>query len=597
MKKVLLILSLMLTIITPMTEQHAWTKMMRPLQLPTIKADAAAKVDFGYCPGAFYAANEGVGNYYMILTSVPSTYDSSDGSITMQSEGWSLVLDLYAAPTSPISLPTGTYVASEDCSVGTFYPEYSFAVYQDEQGNGMLYSIHSDVKVTSIENGILKVETEVMVNNTPTQMVFVGNIPFTDTNDNGNLLPEFYENLDLQFNGSFAWYYGNLYQANTGNLLVNLYEGDYDKETGGHTGVGYCLQLCLFDILFSNPKNAKVMPGTYTVARNFARDTFYPGMPVDYLGVTVIMGSFCQKHAADGSYTYAFVSDGQVVIEDAGDGQFKFTVDLLTEDGYTIKGTYTGTVPVTDMSDDQRGAVISTLEQDYELTLDGIPVARVWKMDEVNGCGRFYLDIGSPSGLDEHVVKNGGDIFRIDMLTEPGAAMFESGVYTVMEDKYATSYAPNKLLRGFFEDGGDLRGTRWFHFEEGRYMVADGLAPAYDGTVSLYRQENGHYKIDIDVYDDGGFNISGQWTGPIECMFDVPSGIDSPTQEAAFTYVDAETIILGQVGASDVVKIYAPNGVLVKTLTGTGTICLSDLPKGIYMVKATQKKTFKVIKR
>ena len=597
MKKFYTLMVVLLLVSFEAAGQQSFVKMSRPKAFKIVTTAASGQVDFGYCPGAFYSAAEGVANYYAILTSVPSNYNSNDGSVVMESAGWALMLDLYGEASSPIAVPAGVYRASEDSEICTYYPEYTFAAYQDENGNIQNYPVVSDIVVTYLETGEVQMETEVNVDGKNVRMVFTGVIEFANTNEESGVLPEFHEDLNLNVSGTFAWYYGNLYQNNTGNMLVNLYEGDYDKETGGHTGVGYCLQLCLFDVLFTDPKSAKVMPGTYKMARSLERDTWFPGVVVDYMGVTMIMGTFCQKHDKEGNYSYAYVSDGTVVIENAENGQLKFTVDLVTESGHTIKASYVGTVPVTDMSDDKRGAIISTLQEDYQLNLDGIDVARVWKMDNINGCGRFYMDIGSPSGMDEYVEKNGGDIFRIDMLTEPDAPMFDSGVYTVMEDKYDQYYKPFRLRRGFFEDGGDLRGTRWFHFEEGRYMVADGLAPAYAGEVSVKRQPDGNYQVDIDVFDDGGFNITGSWNGPIKCMFDVPAGISESLAEAEFTFVDEETLLLGNVGATDVIGVYAVNGQKVRSFVGTGTISLNGLPQGIYVVKATGKKNFKVIKR
>lgn len=599
MRKITALICVLLMGVSTMGAQNILPrlKFAKPKAYTQVTANDTERVDFAYCPGAFYANNDGVGNYYFILTSVPSSYSAEDGSVTLEGAGWSMMLDLYGAPTSPIALPEGVYTASEGFEQGSFYPEYSYALYQNAQGEVAFYPVDNDITVSTTPSGLLMVETSIDVNGVDTKMVFTGQIEFSDTNSDDSVLPGFYENLDLDFNGSFAWYYGNLYEANTGNMLVNLYEGDYDKETGSHTGVGYCVQLCLYDVLFSNPKEAKVMPGTYKMERSFARDTFFPGMPIDYMGTTLIMGSFVQKHAADGSYSYAYISDGEVVIEETADGNLKFTLDLVTDHGYTVRGEYVGTVPVTDMSDDKRGAVISTLQEDYQLTLDSIPVARIWKQDDINGCGRFYMDIGSPSGLDEYVEKNGGDIFRIDMLTEQGAGMFSSGVYTVMEDKYDIYYAPFKLRRGFFEDGGDLRGTRWFHFKEGSYMVADGLAPAYAGTVSLQYKGNDVYHVVIDVYDDGGFNITGEWTGPVQYMFDVPTGIAQSMGEAEFTFIDNETILLGNVAQNEKIQLFNMSGQCVATHCGNGTISLAQLPKGIYLVKADNKKTFKVVKR
>ena len=128
-------------------------------------------------------------------------------------------------------------------------------------------------------------------------------------------------------------------------------------------------------------------------------------------------------------------------------------------------------------------------------------------------------------------------------------------------------------------------------------MVADGLAPAYAGEVSVKRQADGNYHVVIDVYDDGGFNITGEWTGPIKCMFDVPAGIDDATAEVEYTFLDSETILLGNVTAKTQIDLYATDGTHVKHIDGKATISLSHLPKGIYIVKVDHKKSFKVVKK
>lgn len=599
MKKIALLLSLVLTCVFSMSAQQKFTKALKPKITIDPGVIGGSTIALPHLAGAFYAEDGGIGNYYFIATSVESEFNSETGAIELYEAGWSIAFDLYAAPSSPIKIPLGEYVVSDSGEEFTCHPEYCYAMYINANGDMESYQFNSNVIVSKNEKGQTEFKATIDQGGKTTTFIFTGDPAFEETNSSQGVLPRFRENLDLNFTGSLGYYDGNLFQSNTGSLRLNLYDCEFDGETGSHTGVGHCLQLSLFNILFGDPKNAKVRAGVYKMARNFAKETWFPGMEIDYMGMTTIMGTFCQRHDANGNFSYCFIADGTVVIEELGDGIYKITVDLTTDEGYYIRGTYEGAITrIIDQSDDQKGAVISTLEEDLELDLNGIDTARVWKTDDINGCSRFYLDIGSPSGRDEFVAKNGGDIFRIDMLTELGSGYFPCGVYTVMEENYKQYYKPFALRRGFFEDGGDLRGTRWFHFtEDGRYMIADGLAPAYGGTVTLSIQPDGNYKIDIAVIDDAGFNITGQWTGPVVAMFDVPVGIDKALAEAEYTYLDSETILLGNVAANEAVNVYATNGALVKSQMGNGTISLSNLPKGVYLIKATNKQTFKVAKR
>lgn len=600
MKKIALLLSLVLACTFSMSAQQKFTKALKPKVTIDPGLVGGSTIALPHLAGAFYAVNEGVGNYYFIATSVESTFDSSTGNIELHEPGWSVAFDLYANPTSsPIQIPNGVYSLNGTGAEFTCHNEYCYAMYLNANGDVEVYEFNGDVTVGQNEKGVTEIKGTIDQGGKTTTFVFTGQPAFEETNSNQGALPRFRENLDLKFTGSLGYYDGNLFQANTGSLRLNLYDCEFNTETGAHSGVGHCLQLSLFNILFGDPKNAKVRAGVYKMARSFAKETWFPGMEIDYMGMTTIMGTFCQRHAADGSYSYCYAADGTVTIEELENGEYKIYVDLVTDEGYYIKGTYEGAITrIIDQSDDERGAVISTLEEDLELDLNGIDTARVWKTDDINDCSRYYLDIGSPSGRDEFVAKHGGDIFRIDMLTELGKEYFPAGVYTVMEEDYAQYYKPFALRRGFFEDGGDLRGTRWFHFlEDGSYMIADGLAPAYGGTVSLAAKGDGIYQIDIAVVDDAGFNITGSWTGPVVAMFDVPVGIDKAITEAEYTYLDSETILLGNVAANETVNVYSTNGALVMSQVGKGTISLANLPKGVYLVKATNKNTFKVAKR
>lgn len=599
MKRITLLLSLVLLCAFNMSAQQHFTKALKPKVSIDPGLIGGANVNLSHLAGAFYAEDGGIGNYYFIATSVQSKYDPNTGGIELYEPGWSVAFDLYATPSSPAQIPLGTYKLSDACTEFTCHNEYCYAMYLDVNGNVEVYEFNNDVTVTTNSNGITEIKGSINQNGKTTTFVFTGQPTFEETNSNQGVLPRIREHLDLDFTGSLGYYDGNLFQSNTGSLRLNLYDCQFDTESGSHTGVGHCLQLSLFNILFGDSKNAKVKEGTYTMAQNFAKNTWYPGLEIDYMGMTTIMGTFCQRHAADGSYTYCFMAEGTVVIDELENGNYKIDVDFKTDEGYTVKGSFEGPITrIIDQSDDEKKAVISTLEEDLELDLAGIDTARVWKADDINGCSRYYLDIGSPSGRDEFVAKHGGDIFRIDMLTELGRGFFPSGIYTVMEENYEQYYKPFALRRGFFEDGGDLRGTRWFHFlEDGSYMIADGLAPAYGGTVSLVQQGDNVYKIDIAVVDDAGFNITGEWTGPVVAMFEVPVGIENALADAEYTYLDKETILLGNVAADECINIYATNGALVKSQVGNGTISLSNLPKGVYLVKAANKNTFKVAKR
>ena len=576
-------------------------KKLAPAQMATapMLEPSASNPELSYCVAA-YCTNlgNGVTNYYIILTSAPGSFDASSGTVIFENDekAWLTAFDIYA-PTveNGFKLSDGEYASKKDSTAFSFHPSYSGTSYINNAGEGTGYRITSaPIQITNLENGDVQIEWTITSGLVTKEAVFRGPIELRRQPTIQSPWPLIGEDMDLAFTGSLALYQGNFFNSKTGNILLNLYDTDFDPETGAHTGVGNCLQICLFNTLFGEAKDICIKPGTYKMARNFQRLTWYPGLVIDNMGQSVVMGSFCQRRLEDKSIAVAFMSEGEFTVAMDTDSVYTINVQMTTDDGYKVKGQYVGKITIFDESQDNPGAIISTLKQDYELNLDQIPVARAWKEDIQEGCSRYYLDIGSPSGRDSVLVKNGGDIFRIDMLLEMGAKSFTSGLYTVMEREYPSDYKPFALRRGHFENGGDLCGTRWFHFREGSDMVADGLAPAYYGTVDLRYISSDSVKVIIDVIDDGGYAITGEWQGPVEYMYDLPVGIEEQLAAPEFTWKDKQTVLLGGVRPTDRVVVYTPGGEEVMSRTGASSLDLGHLNPGMYIIKVGSRPAIKV---
>lgn len=584
-----------------LSAQTEWVKMApKPAATSAVATEETAPLQFPYCAAAYYKnLGGGVTDYYLVLSSAPATYDGGTGELTFTegSEGWAVVLDFYAPTTDPVALSEGTYAAATDTTLFTYNPDFS-SVYYLTATSGKSYNMTGSVQVTKAADGQFHIAFSYKEGKVVKEGEFTGTMSFRRQPTINSPYPLIGQDLDLQLTGAMGLYEGNFFQSKTGNILLNLYDCDFDQETGSHTGVGFCVQMCLFNTLFGDASEICLKPGTYTMQRSFNRLTWYPGLVVDYMGQTVVMGSFCQQRKADSTLAVAYVAEGLVDVAMTEDSIYTVRLDLVTDDGYFIRGTYTGPIRFLDESQDMPSSCVSTLTQDYELDLAQIPVARLWKEEAAEGCSHYYLDIGSPSGRDQVLVDNGGDIFRIDMLVNLGDPIVSPGTYTVMEKKDIAYYAPFRLLKGYFANGGDLCGTRWFHFAEGRYLVADGLAPAEYGTVVLKRNyEADTWSVDIDIIDDGGYNITGKWTGPIELMYEVPEGIEHAATAPEFTYADAETILLGGVRPADSVRVFTPDGACLRSATGCSSVSLSGLPRGMYLIRVGNRPAVKVVKR
>ncbi len=560
-------------------------------------------------PSYFTAGEDNVGNYYLMLASTNSaSYDRNNG--VQIKNGFALFIDLYAPQTEHFVLPTGTYKQSDDNESMTFDPYYTYLAYYDANGkhDGKdEWFPASDVTVTKKEGSdTYVVALRISYNGRSSIITYEGELMFADANGAATAFPQIRTNLNLDCKGSFAVYDGNLYQSNTGSMYLNIYEKGFNPETGGMTEAGYSLALQLFGKLFSDSKKATLDPGTYTMSRNFSRYSWYPGIEVEYMGMSAIMGCYAKQRTTDGTYAYSYIADGTIVVEDMGADVFRVTVDCVTNLGYTVKAKFEGTVPVVDKSDDHGTgpAPLSTLEDDVQLDLKKIKQGHIWNGGVVNNCQTFLLDIGSPSGRDEEVT-NGGDIMRIEFVSAGGTRYLEEGTYTVMDEKYDTFYEPFKLGIGRFVGLGDgstdISGTRYMHFEEGRYMIMDHYAPAVKGTVAVTKNDDDTHTIDIALMCDKNFRMDGSWTGPIELMYN-PDGIvgiediTAETKPVAITYLDNNTIAISNNPAGSHVAVYTITGMKVSCPVSGDIINIESLASGIYILSINNQ-SFKIVKK
>lgn len=568
----------------------------------------ATDLNFSYVPVAMYTPNTDetkTGDYYIEVSSVNATYDSDNG-IVFPSEGWGICLDLYSLNSEkPYSIPEGTYTASSESDKPAFSydPLYTYAKYYSAAGTEYEdFDLTSPVSVSKDGDEYI-IQTTTTRNGVEYNLTFKGEITFQNTSESTSTLPTIGHDVIADCTGGLGIYQGNLFDGGTGNMEITLYTAGFDSETGGQTEPGYAVKMSVFNTLFSDPKDAVVKAGTYTPSYKFTRNTFLPGTEINYMGLTMILGSLAQYYDGQ-TYKYSAITDGTCTVVEEGDGVFTVTVDVTTQDGYKVQVNYTGKIPVIDNSDDTPVSHISSLTDDVELDLEQITVARYWKVEAMTNSegkqfSQFTLDIGSPSGRDESVEKNGGDIFRIQFIGTDDAseAIMPEGTYEVMTSRYPASVQAFGLLPGYLWDG-DLVGTRYEHFVEGKEgMYMDELAPAAEGTVTATKNADDTYTFRIDVVDDAGYKIQGEWTGPLQFMSDL-SGIESLTDESArISYTDANHIHVGGLEAGESVRVYSASGQLMQAPVSSSQVDITNLGKGVYILQAGENKTFKFVKK
>lgn len=585
-------------------------------------ASSASAADISMTKGltAFYEpVTSDVANYYVAVSdNETALYNSSTGVVSMTGAGYIMALDLYGtvSDTKPIRIPSGDYKEGDGSNAFTYYadPEVSYLMQYNKLGAAVAsYPISGTVNVTVDAGGSYTITATAKVGDKDMTVEYVGQIGFDNTEETPFVWPQLRQDINCDFVDAVAVYDGNLYKSNTGAFYLSLSDGQLNPENGTiATPNSTRVAIMLFDILFHDSSTAYVMPGTYSMARNFRRKTWYPGLEVDYMGMTIPFGTYAQKHCPDtypdSDFGYSYVTDGTIEIKRDDNGVYDITVDCLTSYGHVVKGTYHGEIPVIDESSGNTGpATISTLEHDVVCDLEQIPVARL----QYNGmagnpteCHSLVLDIGSPSGKDQALVDNGGDIMRFELLQSPGQPYLVEGTYTVTEDKWENYYAPFGLVQGHFSKtaNGDLTGTRYMHFIEGRYLVMDHLAPAMEGTLGVTKNDDGTWTFKFSLVDDAYFMIDGEWTGPVEYTYD-PAAIMASTISAEAGTASPE---LRHIDADHVQITGLPDGVFptVFNMAGSpvsvavasdGTISFDGLNAGVYVISAAGK-SFKIIR-
>ncbi len=612
MKKPLLFLTLLLAVaLMPATAQQKLVKKHATLSLIKKRAmgakahaseTGAAQALGNVVLAAYYPSSasgvEGKENFYLVLSdNNDANYNISTGAITA-TDARVAVLDLYAPDGNGNVLPTGTYTADGDLS---YDADLSCLLTYDSDGKDdggvdLSGAITVSKKAAASESEG-DTYTVTLTDANGASYTYEGELSFTNMNGGGSTVyPQITTDLrGLNFTGGLAYYYGNLMESKTGNMIIDLYNGSYN-ENGGLTDKGVDLCINLYNRLFGDPKTATLIPGTYTVARNFKVNTFFPGMEIDYMGITMIMGTYVKRRKAttgsdDIDYDYCYIADGTVTIEEGDvEGTFNVTVDLTTDHGHHVTGSGKNIAfPVTDASTSDTKDVDSNLDHDVALDFGRVNVSRIYSLGVQNGVQIFTVDLGSPSGKDDPEIMGDQDLLRMEFQTPEGSAYLPEGTYQLMEEGhlYTNLYKPYQLTRGYFDNLGGRTGTKYEHFMKCEYpkehtWAVDSFATVYSGTVGVSKTDDTHYKFTIDLYDGKGFQISGVFDKEMEYHY-------SPYDITAIDGVADDR-------QRTACRVYTLGGQLLHTVGTTPAESVSSLPAGIYIIK-NNNTTTKIVKK
>lgn len=547
-------------------------------EVPTYDVTLTGQI-FGYYMGPKEGAD--TNEYYMALTN--AEFQATGGTqFAVKSAGYVLMLDFYGATGENWKdMPTGTFSESKNFEDHTYFSNYSFISYYDDNGQRTDLQLIDPLKIERDEAGITTVTaTFIDQNQKDRTLIYKSELKMKDATLNVHVpMVE----RDMVIEGAYASgiYEGDIYENGSGLVEITI----IDQKGENNEPNGSAMKIALFGEKFTNPaRERRITPGTYKAATTLAQGTWMPAFELEYMGQYIPMGTYAgyDNGTQEGQFSYA--TSGDIVIREGSQKNY-YTIEfeLQSVDGYKISGSYTGEVYLENESNDEKNDGSSSLESDYEMNLGYLKRADCYPQDQIwvpalggnipvssipditppgKACGYQYIQIGTPAGTweitDEYPLGGGwngkgkgklveGDIIGIELLvTEGTEGKITPGVYPVTPNRYPAQFRPGVCVRGYNGNGGTTwqfitSGIGWGYpngYFDPEYKVANGwlnvptsakYASIYGGTVTVSKAEGGDnwYTFKIDGIDVVKHKVTGSWTGPVYL-----GSTDTPIQQS-----------------------------------------------------------------
>lgn len=449
------------------------------------------------------------GYYHLEL----GTADADDTGFPPSVGDMQVVLNLCGPKTEDLTapaLPAGMY------RTGTGAQEYTYdvttsavwvRVEEGADGNQSLPLLDGTVDVRCDEQGVYDIRMEFTTMAGEIDLRYQGTLTFpVGASD----FTSFTEDLDLTFAGAQGRFWGNWYYPLGSDMSVQFYVGTIQD---GTLADGYWLNMDFTEPVPANKKdpNPRVADGVYVadhrtdVTMNTYRPfTFNRGKKVDLFGQEYITKSYLTYTAPTGHRKLGLITGGTMTVSENGT---KFEFDLTTEEGINIKGSYTGAPYIGNYNDDETAP-----ERPYS-TLDHNIDGFNWKTGTIaysyNNANSIMPDLNTLTFMISDIDMLGGDYLQFELLTEDD--VITDGTYTL-----SWNLGDNIILPGAVGYGGDVLFS-WYgdldSTDEEGYQ--DTLAALATGTVTVSTLTDGSRKIEINVTDDAGNTIKGEYTGAI----------------------------------------------------------------------------------
>ncbi|MBR2947035.1 MAG: BACON domain-containing protein [Bacteroidales bacterium] len=282
-----------------------------------------------------------------------------------------------------------------------------------------------------------------------------------------------------------GYYYGEEYSPGVGNYWMIISEKPIEE----YNNTFYRVDLYgeLSSIEYGESYYIPVPAGTYTFDPNntSASGTF-----------SATYSAFWQIDETGAAYNNLNYQDGSITITENG-----FTLDVTIE-GERHVVVYEGE----SLLEDRRPApYYSTLTGDHEINIGSNATAMAYMYDDFYGLGttNWLLTITPVGGIGEYL--------RIDLVTNhPTNEDGISGEYSVVAED---DVASGTVLKGYMMDV-YMQGSWWYDSEDS--ITMNNLAPFTGGSMTIMDNEDGSVTISLNITDDMGNKITGEWSGTFQ---------------------------------------------------------------------------------
>ena len=468
-------------------------------QLNVIQASYDYVIDCTFMSGTYYGSQYGLNgeyNYYTILSDMEYNDGAMDG-------GSYYAFDLYtaSAPENPDNpLPAaGTYVLGEQGATAdmTFAPDHTQALRTSADGEDVFDVGFTEGTLTiSYDDGVMLAEASLTDEDGMRHYLTYAGTPEYDNASGGSGGDAVLDrDIDMEASQGAAVYVSG---EEGGLMEVQLTFTDMEVDFFGYVvPPGSILNV---DVFMHYDESGNIATGKYALVGSDVSMpeamSIYPGEYLDYMGVTMAMGTYVTYIDESENVLEGLVVDGEMTVS-GQPGSYAVTCTFTTAEGYSVECSYNGALEVTGFP-----GPYSTLTDDYTLDLEGASgSAQFWGDYYGNGTGNWIV-----------VLESAMDVVQLELITEEVdfSAGLTSAVYTPSVDP--VNPAPGEYVTGYL-DGDYLMGTNYMETLEGLIV---GCAPAVSGDLSITNNGDDTYTISFAFTDDLGHVWDGEWTGVLD---------------------------------------------------------------------------------